>query len=64
MSQDIERIIWKASAENKPVHVGHIRSYCKYDFELVSAVKLAERLGVKVLGFLKYSEQKQLLETK
>lgn len=61
MNRELERIIWSASAQNRPVHIGHIRSYCRYDFQVVDAWKLAKRLGVRVLGQLKYSEQQILV---
>ena len=61
MDRQLEQILWAASASNTPVHVGHIRSYCRTDSEVVSAWKMAERLGVELHGKLNNSEWKALV---
>lgn len=61
MNSELERIIWSASAQGKPVHIGRIRSYCRTDSEVINAWQKAELLGVRILGKLNYSEWRTLV---
>ena len=55
-------LIWAASLMDKPVYISRLRAFCAGPADMADKLKVANDLGVKVKGNVRFDEQSELLK--
>jgi len=61
-SSPASSLLWNASLMDKPVHVSRLRAYCAGPADVADKLRTADRMGIKVKGFVRFDEQAELLK--
>jgi hypothetical protein len=60
----VTRLISEFMVSGRPLNVERLRAYCPAGCrQVATAIRLADHLGVKVIGPLRFDEQRELAKT-